>query len=272
MAYITKLDLRIKNQKLITIMKYLTFLTGLGIFLFTMNACSLEYTQDEMDSALDFKDAQFQHLLNATNEEIKGLEDTRDTLTSRVYDLTSKLALMSLENANLRSEISELNELNEELNATISLLIEANTKLANDLTLSEAQVELLEGEIFSLKLDVDNLTAEINSLSSALESALQLVDALTLKISSYESQIVGLYSGLSGLSSQNSSLQSQIDDLTDVLEYKVKKIDRLKNRIAKIKVRNQKDLQSILDLANDLSSTPWAAYFKIVNELKKLID
>ena len=272
MAYISKLDLRIKNQKLITTMKYLTFLTVMGIFLFSMNACSLEYTQDEMDSALEFKDAQFQHLLNATNEEIKALEDVRDTLTNRVYDLTSKLALMSLENANLRGEIAELNELNEELNNTISLLIAANTKLANDLTLSEAQVELLDGEIFSLNLEVDSLTTEINGLSSALESALELVDTLTLKISSYENHILGLYNGLSGLSSQNSSLQSQIDDLIDTLDDKKDIIKRLRNRITKIKVRSNRDIQSILDLANDLSSTPWHAYFQLVAELEDLLD
>ena len=58
MAYITKLDLTIKNYKLINIMKFVTFLVVLGITL-SLSSCALEYTQEEMDNAMDLKNAQY---------------------------------------------------------------------------------------------------------------------------------------------------------------------------------------------------------------------
>ena len=271
MAYISKLDLRIKNQKLITTMKYLTFLTVMGIFLFSMNACSLEYTQDEMDSALDFKDAQFQHLLNATNEEIKALEDVRDALTDKVDKLTLELNESNLENESLREDIVLLNELNAELSYTIDLLNAKNLELTTALALSQENVDLLEIEVASLKVDVSILTAEVSTLAEELEYASNVILMLRADLDLYQSYVVSLNNSLSGMSSNNADLQAEIDALKLKVSSKVDTISRLRQRIINVKARNYNKLNQLLTLADRMSDTPWQAYFALVNRINIML-
>jgi len=271
MAYITKLDLRIKNQKLITTMKYLTFLSLMGIFLFSMNACSLEYTQEEMDSALSFKDAQFQHLLNATNKEISDLEDVRDTLSAEVDKLTSDLNEANLENASLREDIVLLNELNAELSYTIDLLNAKNLELTTALALSQENVALLEVEVASLKVDVSILTAEVSTLAEELEYASNVILTLRADLDLYQSYVVSLNNSLSGMSSNNADLQAEIDALKLEVKSKVDTIDQLRQRIINIKARNAQKLNQLLKLADRMSTTPWQAYFALVNRINIML-
>ena len=271
MAYISKLDLRIKNQKLITTMKYLTFLTVMGIFLFSMNACSLEYTQDEMDTALDFKDRQFEHLLNATNKEISDLEDVRDALTAKVDKLTIDLNEANLENASLREDIVLLNELNAELSYTIDLLNAKNLELTTALALSQENVALLEMEVASLKVDVNILTAEVSTLAEELEYASNVILMLRADLDLYQSYVVSLNNSLSGMSSNNADLQAQIDALKLEIGAKVGTIAQLRQRIINIKYRNNVQFNQLLTLADRMSDTPWKAYFALVERINIML-
>jgi chromosome segregation ATPase len=253
---------------------------GLRTVLFTLTvvlllafaSCSDRYTQEELDAAVEWEQDRFDNLNSYTVMTVAQLEADKDSLNLEINDLTSRLALAAMENANLRAEIVELNDLNEELALVIEELKSKNDQLVNDLTLSEAKVELLTSEIKGLELTIMYLNTEIDTLTADLEAAYTIITDLNDTLDAYGNYVTRLLGSLNGMSSENSSLQSQIDDLKDTVSDKQDKIVKLRKRIKNIKARNKKDLEKLLKYANSLSATPWHAYFDLVDELKRLLD
>lgn len=246
--------------------------TLLVIFLLAFASCSERYTQEELDAAVSWEQDRFDTLNAYTVATVAQLEADKDSLNLEIADLTDRLALAAIENSNLRGEITELNELNLELELLIAELRSKTEQLLNDLTLSQEKVELLSNEIAALEMNISFLNSEISTLTSDLEDAYTVITELNKTINQYAGYVTGLLSDLRGMSSNNSSLQSQIDNLNRILSNKNDTIKRLRNRVKNIKARNKKDIQDLLDTANSLSATPWAAYFKLVTEIKNLLD
>ena len=242
------------------------------LLLLAFASCSERYTQEELDAAISWEQDRFDSLNRYTVMTVAQLEADKDSLNLEISYLTHRLDLAATENANLRAEIVELNDLNEELSLVIEELKAKNDQLVNDLTLSQAKVELLSSEIKGLELTIMYLKTEIDTLTADLEAAYTIITDLNDTLDSYMIHVDVLMSSLTGMSSQNSSLQSQINDLKDTISNKKNKISQLKRVINNIRARNKRDLENLLKRAESLSATPWHAYFSIVDELKKLLN